>query len=475
MKNMLYQVLVAAVVAGCISTVSGQETLEKKAMQVGDITEAEAAGEKIQKIIFMQDDAQTLIVSKIYELKHTKAADIAPFVRSAVVRYDEASSVGRLEDQTNKRQLLIVSTGEDMIPYIDKMIVALDRPGQMNAFGTVISGTGIAYGTYTPQFRAASDMRDVIVDGDVSSGPLDSVVRLDKKTNMFYFKDTPFRVADIEQKLQWLDKPIPQVRVELKIYEVRDSDLLDVGIDYLAWKNGPGLNLFEAGYEALNIKAAETIFNELAQTGIDLFGNFSYGFGGMYTAPSFDFSFVRILQQNGKAIINSTANLTLSNNPDATFKASFSPEYQNILKDEDHRASVDVGGDASLDALVTNAIITADKDGVLNFTYTLSGSNVVERNNLGTEISETTETSASVTLDFVNEKLLTSWKRVSDVEQTIGVPFLCELPILKYIFGTTTSNAETTHYFITARAVPVLYNEDVKTGIMLEFDEVVKK
>ena len=120
-------------------------------------------------------------------------------------------------------------------------------------------------------------------------------------------------------------------------------------------------------------------------------------------------------------------------------------------------------------------VINGDKNGVVNFNYALAGFNVVERNNLGAEISENTNASASVTLDFSQEKLLASWKRTSKVEQTIGIPFLCELPVLKYIFGTTTSNMETTHYFVTARAVPVKINEDMKTGMMAEFDELAKK
>ena len=75
----------------------------------------------------------------------------------------------------------------------------------------------------------------------------------------------------------------------------------------------------------------------------------------------------------------------------------------------------------------------------------------------------------------VQAKLNVTVKEDTDVEQTVGIPFLCELPVLKYIFGTTTSNAETIHYFVTARAVPVKINESVEPGVMAEFDELAKK
>lgn len=472
MKKLVRSAVLAAMAAGSMAAMAEEGN---PAAQPLDPTQIAEAGEKVQNITFVQDDAQFNIVSKVYVLEHTKAADLAPFVKSAVIRFDPVSTVSRLDDQANGRQLLIVSTAQDMMPYVDEMVAALDREGSMNAYGTVISGTGIAYGTYAPHFRAASGMRRAITGAQISSGPLDSRVRLDKKTNLFYFKDTPARVEEIKQKLAWLDKEIPQARIELKIYEVRNSDLTDVGIDYLAWKNGPGLNLFEAGYEAMGMNSAESVFNELTQTGVDLFGNFSYGFGGMYTAPAFDFSFIRILQQNGKATVNSTAAVLVINRPEAEFKVAFSPEYQNIVKNEDHQAAVDIGGNAALEAVISNAVITGGKTGVVNFSCALAGSNVVERNNLGAEILETTTTATTATVDFENEKVLASWQRTAKVEQTIGVPFLCELPVLKYIFGTTTSNMETTRYFVTARAIPVTIHDDLPAGVMAEFDELAKR
>ncbi len=462
---------IAALFAACLLIPSFAE--ENPA---DETTEEIETGEKKQTITIVQNGAQKDMVSKTYVLEHTKAVDLAPFVKSAAIRFDGNSSVTCMEDKANSRQLLIVSTTVPMMPYIDEMVEALDRPGKMNDYDTIISGTGIAYGTYKPQYRSAESMLEVIEETGISSGPLDSTVRLDPKTGMFYFKDTPARVADIKAKLEWLDKEIPQTSIELKVYEIRESDLLDVGVDYLAWKNGPGLNLFDAAYDVLSIKAAETILTGLTQTGADLFGTFTYGFGGFYTAPAFDFSFIRLLQQNGRATINSTAGVTVSNNPDAEFKASFSPEYQNILKDEDHRTSVDVGGDASLELNISEATIAGTREnGGVTFNFELEGSNVVERNNMGAEISEGTSVAGAVSLPFGQEKLLACWQRATDVEQTIGIPFLCELPVLKYIFGTTTSNADTVHYFVTARAVPVKIDESVEPGVMAEFDELAKK
>ena len=62
-------------------------------MRAAEEKKAAEPEEKVQKITFVEDDAQKSMGSKIYELKHTKAADLAPFVRGAVLRYTGDSTV----------------------------------------------------------------------------------------------------------------------------------------------------------------------------------------------------------------------------------------------------------------------------------------------------------------------------------------------------------------------------------------------
>ena len=435
---------------------------------------AAQADSNVRKITFIEDDAQKNMASKIYTLKHTQAADLLPFVRNAVIRYCSESSVTSLKDGPRNRQLLLVSTGVNMIPYVDKLVEALDRKSKFDEYSN-ITGNGIAIGTYQPNFRANDYMLDIITTGEVYSGYQDARVYLDKKRNMFYFKDTPAQVKRIQRKLNWLDKAVPQSRIELTVYEVRDSDLKDIGVDYLAWKNGPGLNLFSVGYNALNVRAAEKVVETIARHGMELAGNATYGFGGIFTAPAFDMSFIRLLQQNGKATVSSTASLLVSNVPGKSFSTEFAPEYQNITKNAEHATSVGVGGAADMSAKLFDVTITAGKSGSVSFEYLIKNKTVVERNNMGAELSEMEACTASTTLPFNEELVIASWDRTSTVEQTIGVPFLCELPVLKYIFGTTTENTENTRCIVTARAVPVVYNENLAPGALAEFNKVCKK
>ena len=90
---------------------------------------------------------------------------------------------------------------------------------------------------------------------------------------------------------------------------------------------------------------------------------------------------------------------------------------------------------------------------LVTFQYNMQVSNVVERNNYGAELAEVSSFTGNCNLLSGEEKLLASWSEESDVEQVIGVPFLSEIPVLKYLFSTTTTNRQKSWFFITARAV----------------------
>ena len=137
------------------------------------------------------------------------------------------------------------------------------------------------------------------------------------------------------------------MRVRVNYYEVRDSDLRDWGFDYLAWKNGPGVNLLNVGYNA-----GELVVHELLET-VPYVLSSSWGMGGFFTAPQFDMSFIRCLQQEGNANSVATSSLMMINTPVGSkadlaalreiqsanpttapfiYRTSMTPEYQNIGK-----------------------------------------------------------------------------------------------------------------------------------------------
>ena len=448
-----------------------------------------AAGETVRTIHLRQDDGQVRYVSKIYQLKHTNAEELLPFINSAVKRYSRNSTVRRVTGEAQGSALL-VSTGSDFIKHVDDIVAMLDRPGK-NKNASAISGTGVTRIGYTPKYRAAAQFSSLI---DTMFGSASGAAFVNAETNTIFWRD---QAASAENTLKWvqkLDRPIPQVMIRLNYYELRDSDLKDWGFDYLAWKNGPGVNLLNVGYNA-----GDLIVNELLNAA-QFTATAAWGFGGFFTAPQFDMSFIRCLQQSGSASISASASLTVINTPVASeleyaalrelqmqkpnvapflYRTSLTPEYQNISKNVLGRTLVgksyyeDADGvkhscPPELNATIINPFVCLNngefipaavkKDaaaGCVIFNYALNFKDVVERGNTGTELSNSSVFTGGTTLSFGTEKMLALYEKENDIEQTIGLPILCRIPYIKYLFSTVTRIRERTYIIVTAEANPV--------------------
>ena len=424
---------------------------------------------KTRNIHFVEDDAQKYMVSKVYDLKHVRAVDLTPFVLGAVKRYSPSPNVGRLKYKHGHQFFLVVTTTREMMPFVDDMILKLDRPGvKQDEWGSIIEGTGIYRFAYSPKYRSTDDMVRILHQG---AGSGDGDVFRDLSSNMIYWKDSGSDGKNVLKWLKNLDRPVPQIELTVKVYTVRESDLRDVGIDYLAWKNGPGMEIFGFGFDSLNFRTTEKVFSAALQKFADLSGNMSYAFGGFYTAPQFDASFIRCLEQSGNAKMAATASLTITNNYAKEFNIKFNPEYQNIIKDPGNdKSNVVASENAEFELTIKNPTICFENfayqsktDGTLVhskksyesgngnviFAYHVEMNNVVERNNYGEELTDVSKVESSITLNLRTEKLLATWTKESDVEQVIGIPYLCKIPYLKYLFSTTTTIKEKNHLFVT--------------------------
>jgi hypothetical protein len=167
--------------------------------------------------------------------------------------------------------------------------------------------------------------------------------------------------------------------------------------------------------------------------------------------------------------------MTVSNSDSKTYEQSFNASWQNIVKNDNDRTSVtfqqltakanvntlqiikpivciDDGNEAEFTIPVYYPGINAGKEGVLYFGYSFTGTGTVERNNLGTELLSTAQFSGNATIPLNREITLGSWESEREVKETIGVPFLSEIPILKYFFSTTTTSREKSLFLLTVRA-----------------------
>ena len=430
----------------------------------------------IRKLRFVQDDAQDYMVSKIYKLRYVQANDITPFVLGIVKRYNMNSSADCVEYGADNKQMLSVTCPVGMMPYVDDFIEKVDRNIQIDGKipGDIIKGTGITRAVYRPQYRSGQNLLNVLVNSVVGEGPYGSVYAWDQNSNQIYWKDNSSNTQYVYQFLGWLDRPSPQITLNFQLYEVRESVFRDLGLDYLAWKNGPGLNLFETAFDVYSIYSIGT-------AALD---KMSGPVGGFFTAPQFDMSFIRLLQQSGKAEVKNTASITVSNSDTLSYEIYFNPQLQNIVKSNNDQSSVTGSilnlpegynqiylqinqpivnlhyGDPMEGYPATEAFSMpaykpgeyAGYKGTLFFGYQLQTADVVERDNSGTELVESSVIQGNSLIELNREIVLGRWSKIQHVEQTIGVPFLGKIPLLKYLFSTTTSSEEKTDVYLTVTA-----------------------
>ena len=428
----------------------------------------------VQKVHFIQDDAQDYMVSKLYKLKYTQANDLVPFVMGMTMRYNINSAADPILGANNE-QILSVTCPVEMMPYVDDFIAKVDRNVQIDGKtpGDIIRGTGITRAVYQPRYRSGEGLVNILVNSVIGIGPAGAVYAYDQNSNQIYWKDNSSNTPFVFEFLTFIDRPAPQIVFELKLYEVRESMLRDLGIEYLAWKNGPGLNIFQTAFDAFSLSSG----GSAALTAI------SGPVGGFLVAPQFDASFIRMLSQKGKADVVNSAMLSVSNSDSKSYEIFFNPQLQNIVKSNNDITSVTASdlnlpeGFNQLYLKIIQPIVNIHygstqagypesetftvkpyKPGSYNqypgtvfFQYSIQSATVLERSNTGEELVNTNTMNSSVLLDLNQEFILGQWDCQQEVEQVIGVPFLSDIPILKYLFSTTTLQKENCRFYLSIK------------------------
>ena len=307
-----------------------------------------ADGDKQRTIVFNEDRNQHYMTTKVYELKYVRAHDLLPFIRGAVKRFDSQSLVQSVDYSSGGKQFLVVSTGSLFMPWVDEMVKMLDYPSpKVDASGARIEGDGISRWVYCPVHRGSDNMQKALEQVFTSAGG-EGASFYHAGSNTFYFKSSKSQGEAYLSLLKMLDRPVPQLEVKFNVYVVADNDFRELGLDYLAWKNGPGAQLLSTGF---NFGDMSMDFDSLKADAFEKILGFmptaTNGVGGILVAPNIDATFLRMLAQKGRAWTASSGSLTLINSFDpaandtgeGVFRLKFSPQFQNLVKDADQSRS----------------------------------------------------------------------------------------------------------------------------------------
>ena len=212
-------------------------------------------GKETEEITFVNTNNDPFVYTKVYILKHADPYEIRPYIMSAIRSRRVDTNLTKVEavKYADGTGMLIVSAEEYRFKpvengmSIDAIVTELDKPD-------LKSEEGRKYFLYYPKYFDSISLAKLIRQvGMIRSG--DSVeldggidaVRADTGLNALLFYSTPASVRNIGSVLEQYDAPATEALVEYRIYELGTENDGNLGVDFQAWKNGPGADLFAAG------------------------------------------------------------------------------------------------------------------------------------------------------------------------------------------------------------------------------------
>jgi hypothetical protein len=295
---------------------------------------AAPSGSQIQTQLWVQvkDDTKNVklistttnpnVITRTYVLKNADPYELLPYFQNAVKAQRTANNTSKVECMkfNDGTGVLIVSAEEYRFGKqvqgmgFDEMIAILDRPGVTCASGTV----GYAYfPKYVSSEWLFNALQNVGMNQSGSKelqGGKDKML-VDKSLNALFIYIPLYQVKNINEMIKQYDTPIPELNVKYTIYEL-DSELDgSIGVDFQAWKNGPGSEFLNVSSRfgkqwdfANNIVAYPMNGKSHTQ-----FINFS---------PKWNSKYLDFLMSKSKASIVTSGNMSIMNNQDARVEAT---------------------------------------------------------------------------------------------------------------------------------------------------------
>lgn len=388
----------------------------------------------------------------------------------------EGGRAEAIRDKVQKKAFMQVIAPKFQLPYLEKAVQALDEKWVQDSLD------GFEVVEYKVKNRDAND----IAANAAAWGGGEGTTNVDTINNTIVRRTEPFRAGAFRGALTKLDVPPNQIMLECAIYEVNRGDTLKLGLDYIAWKNGPGRNLFDFGVSRLWSKSTFRGVTNLydpagsrlaalpdggAGDTLSAYGSQFYGsFNFLATAAYYDF-----LATKGEARVVCRPKILATSNQAATFSSTdqivtFVQRPDNITRLDDDPAGGRVQNldNRSLNHSRTEQVVVRNN---VNVTVARTlGCTMTVVPQIGTETSE-----VAITVTFnviggttpqgapiINTRTLTTTARVADgkrlviaglkrnekVERDSGMPGLGTVKFLKHIFGGTEETENDTDFII---------------------------
>ncbi len=362
---------------------------------------------------------------------------------------------------------------------IDTLVAMLDKPG-MGALST-----GSQMFIYMPKFVPARNLMPLIQNMGMNISDVtelwqgQDLVTSDPDLNWLIFDVSNYSCENIGKMLALYDVPIPQVRMEISIYEISDENDRKLGIDFQNWKNNEGIDFFSGGGRYRNNWSA-AFSPGMPSRGIGSERTSFYNFNPKWNTRYLDF-----LASVGKANVSHAGTLVIRNQCNASLKRTSHIMYINKTAAPPNQNTVD-GGLAFYQLLSaitgtdssTGAGLPVFRDSQAESSVsTISFGFTMDIKNVSVNLNETrfdAELSCTNLLGFQSDGsprisdggkivqtvslphgtdtfIIGGLKKQSTVKSRTGIPFLMDIPYLGYLFSTESTSVKQSQLIVTGR------------------------
>ena len=466
----------------------------------------------ILKILRTTNKAQTnSYVPVVYTFRNNNPFNVIRYLRRPVEAEEGAVYTFVSPEGRGGKVLFVVP--RYMVESLGALVERLDVPGL-----TTSSGTERIYRQLKHRRASETDPGFLTTAASFSTGNGNTFL-VDPENNALYYEDAPSGTGTLDAVLtDFLDVPTAMVQLAVKVYEVDAYNDGTIGLDYIAWKNGPGRNLFAVGayseYASFGDYATNAVIEPLG-TGANGAGSFAsglprnnldasgYNYAVNYNVPSAYFDF---LQTKGKARILNQAKLAALNTWPASISAGDQILYYPVsssdpsgIRDSGNIYQANqgrfVGGTTNQfvsgpsDEDVANATLTGLQD-VLNdrfegislpdsgllpvetgfsldivpvigeqstkFTLNLNWSDYNGFEPNGFPVLNSRNLSTVFRIAVGDEIVIGGLTRSASVKSTDKIPFFGSLPIIGYAFGGETNQNKKTEIIVAIKPESIM-------------------
>ena len=428
-----------------------------------------AVKDDTQVVHFVRDNADPNVITKAYEIKHTDPYELRSYIRSIVQtrKVDENNTNVEAVKYADGSALLLISAEDYRFEDtpgaqgFDSIVRELDKP-------KLVSGSGLLTYVYSPKFRSSEDLMEMVKNvGAYSRNEAmnnvggNDVLMEDPDLNLIFFNTAPFSKQNIMDVISKYDRIEPSIRAKVTVYELYAENDTKLGLDFQAWKNNDGLDLFNAGGR----------FSQ-NHNGIGLVRGGKWNKTTYFQFnPKWNTKYIDFLTSRGKAKVLHSSELTVSNNAEGKiekytqfFVAKAEPvpskaeqeaiDSKKILHKQGNTVQTEASGKFGFSLVLKPFINTA----ATKLKVQISNSSLIGYTSDGTP---RIQQGAGIDTEFMisnggTKLVIGGIEKRSVVQVSGGLPILKDLPVLGWLFSTETEATKRSQLLVVAEVIPAV-------------------